>query len=154
MAILEHNFLTLTMPADWEDASQVIALGPEDDGFRPNLVFSSEPVRRGEDSAAFAARQLPQLQDALDYYQVISEAPAAYGPNRGYLRHHAFRMEQGEVGQLQFYVVAAGRAHTFTFTHLREKFPEALKMGEYLFAQARLNLGDLKDPDQLDTLNF
>jgi hypothetical protein len=138
---LQHNYLTLNLPAGWEDASQVIALGPEDSGFRPNLVFSQEPTKPNESAAQFAARQLPQLRQALTGYQLVKEGNAKFGPNAGFLREHAFKMDKGEIGQLQFYVVSGGRAYTFTFTHLKGKLAGAKHIAEKLLTEARLNLG-------------
>jgi hypothetical protein len=137
---LQHNYLTLSLPAGWEDASQVIALGPEDSGFRPNLVFSQEPTKPGESAAQFAARQLPQLKQALTGYVLVKEGMAKFGPNQGFLREHTFKMDKGEIGQLQFYVIINNRAYTFTFTHLKGKLAGAKSIAEKLLTEARLNL--------------
>jgi hypothetical protein len=138
---MQHNYLTVPLPADWEDASQVIALGPEQHGFRSNLVFSQESTEFGETAADFAERQLPKLQEALLKYQVVKEGPARYGPNSGYLREHTFSIDidKGEIGQLQFYCVMGGRCYTFTFTHVKGSLDAAKPIAEKMFAQARLN---------------
>src|SRR4051812_3461150 len=118
MARIPHGYLTIDLPDDWEDASQIIFLGPEEDGFRPNIVFSREPTLPGEDSAQFAQRQLPQIQEALTDYFLLSERDTEMGPNVGFLRERTFSMDKGDIGQLQFYCVMDGVAYTFTFTHL------------------------------------
>ncbi|MFN0062872.1 MAG: DcrB-related protein [Myxococcaceae bacterium] len=141
MPNLQHNALSLALPQGWEDGSQVIALGPQDGGFRPNLVFSQEPVKAGENSAQFAARQLPQLKQALTGYVLVKEGAAKFGNNSGFLREHAFKMEKSEIGQLQFYVVNGGTAFTFTFTHLKPKLAAAKPTAEKLFTQAKLGAG-------------
>ena len=138
---LQHNYLTLSLPNGWEDASQVIALGPEDSGFRPNLVFSQEPTKANETAQQFAARQLPQLKQALTGYALVKEGMQKFGPNSGFLREHTFKMDKGEIGQLQFYVVSGGRAYTFTFTHLKGKLAGAKAIAEKLLSEARLNFG-------------
>ena len=137
---LQHNYLSLTLPQGWEDASQVIALGQEDSGFRPNLVFSQEPTKANETAPQFAARQLPQLKQALTGYVLVKEGAAKFGPNSGFLREHTFKMDKGEIGQLQFYIVANNRAYTFTFTHLKGKLAGAKATAEKLLTEARLNL--------------
>jgi hypothetical protein len=136
--IIQHLYLSVPLPDGWEDASQVIALGPEQEGFRPNLVFSQEDTERGETPERFAARQLPQLRQVLNGYRVVHEAPARFGPNSGFLRKHTFQMDRGAIGQFQFYVLLGGRCYTFTFTHLSELLDEARPLAERLFAQARL----------------
>jgi hypothetical protein len=138
---LHHNFLTLTLPNGWEDASQIIALGQEEGGFRPNLVFSQEPTKGNETAAEFAKRQLPQLKQALSGYVVVKEGNSKFGANSGFLREHNFKMERGEIGQLQFYVVISGRAYTFTFTHLKGKLASARALAEKLFTEAKLTPG-------------
>jgi hypothetical protein len=140
MPELRHNYLNLVIPDGWEDASQVIALGPEDDGFRPNLVFSQEPTKPGESAAEFAYRQLPELRKALTNYYLVWEGEATFGSNFGFLREHTFSMEKGEFGQLQFYVVINDRAYNFQFTHLRENMADARVMAESLFTKAELLL--------------
>lgn len=136
--VIQHAYLSVPLPDGWEDASQVIALGLEEDGFRPNLVFSQEGTEPGESPDQFAARQLPELRMALTGYTVLREGPARFGPNFGYLREHAFHMDRGEIGQFQFYVLLGGRCYTFTFTHLRERLERVRPLAERMFAQARL----------------
>ena len=152
--ILRHNYLSLELPDDWEDASQVIALGPEDNGFRPNLVFSQEPAELDEDAAAFAARQLPSLHTALNNYSVVREQTATFGPNTGFLREHTFAMDKGEIGQFQFYVVRDGRAYTFTLTHKKERFERLRALGGELIAGARLHIGGNTEPDHVVAAEF
>ena len=151
---LTHNYLTLDLPDDWEDASQVIALGPEDHGFRPNLVFSQEPTELDEDAADFAARQLPSLRDALPNYAVVREQTATFGPNTGFLREHTFAMDKGEIGQFQFYLVRDGRAYTFTLTHKKERFERLRALGGELIAGARLHIGGNTEPDHAVAAEF
>ena len=138
MPHLRHNYLTFALPTGWEDASQVIALGPEEEGFRPNLVFSQEPTHVGETPEQFAARQLPQLREALPSYSLKRESLAHFGPNSGFLREHEFSMEKGEIAQLQFYVLLRGRCYTFTFTHLRHRLEGARQTAERMFARLRI----------------
>jgi hypothetical protein len=146
---LQHNYLSLDLPEGWEDASQVIALGPEENGFRPNLVFSQEPLKRiGESAEEFARRQLPQLRQALDEYFLIKEGRARMGSLIGYLRAHSFAMERGEVGQFQFYVVSKTHAFTFTFTHLRERFEDSRELAEKVIGGAQLMVPGLEDAAQ------
>lgn len=139
MSVLQHNYLAIQMPDGWEDASQVIALAPEDDGFRPNLIFSQEPTRDGEDAAQFAARQLSQLREVLEGYRIVSEGPAKFGSNVGFLREQEFIMDKGAIRQIQFYIVLDERNYTFTFTHLAHMLSSVRGVAEQMFASARIN---------------
>ena len=138
--IIEHNYLSVALPEDWEDASQVMALGPEDSGFRPNLVFSQEPTLPGETDIAFATRQLPELRQALgDYdYVLINEGEARFGQNLGFLREHTFTFEETQLRQFQFYIIQGDRCSTFTFTHRDDRFSSVRAIAEKMFAQAWL----------------
>jgi hypothetical protein len=144
--LIQHNYLTLPLAQGWEDSSQVIALGPEQGGFRANLVFSQETANFGESSTEFAERQLPELRKALPNYAEVEGKTAAFGPNSGYLRHHTFSMDQSSVGQLQFYCLIAGRAYTFTFTDLAEQLKGSRPIAERMFASARI-AASLPDED-------
>lgn len=152
--VLKHNYLTIPLPDEWEDASQVIALGPEDQGFRPNVVFSQEPTEPGETAADFAARQLEPLHRALTNYVLIEEQNIKLGPNAGFLREHKFSMDKGEIRQFQFYVIMGGRAYTFTFTHLEGRFESTRPTAKNLFAAARINPRGFNTGSTFDAADF
>jgi hypothetical protein len=135
---IRHNYLTILLPDEWEDASQVIGLGPEQDGFRANVVFSQEKSIPGETAAEFAARQLPELRAALANYRVDREGDARFGPNAGFLREHTFSMDKGEIGQIQFYVTKHGYVFTLTVTNLLHRLNSIREISERIFAQARV----------------
>jgi len=138
MAVIQHNDLYLSLPSGWEDGTQVVALGPVDGSFRPNLVASHEPTKGMESAERFALRQLPALKQALQGFTLIKDAPATYGRLTGHLREHHFTTRGAKLGQLQFYVVEGRTAYTFTFTHLSNKLAASRKLAEQLFAQAQL----------------
>jgi hypothetical protein len=136
-AIRSSNFI-LPLPIDWEDGSQLIAIGPERDGFRMNMVFATEPVARGISAAEFAAEQLPRLEVALDQYELVSQRDATFGPNVGYLREHRFAMEGSSIAQLQFHVVHGGTAYTMTFTQLAHYMDRSMPIAERLLSRVRI----------------
>jgi hypothetical protein len=138
---LVHNNLTLYLPDDWEDASQIVALGPVDNLFRPNIVFSDEPSIPGETSQEFAARQLAPLRAQLTNFVLVQEGVRRFGPNEGFLREQSFSMEKGDIQQMQFYMVQGARAYSFTVTHLRDRLNEVRTIAEQVFAQFRISQG-------------
>ena len=152
MPLLQHNFLNIQLLDGWDDASDIVALGPEEEGFRPNLVFSHEPTKPGETAEEFAARQLPQLRAALKGYAVRNEGRRRFGPNVGFVREQEFRMEKGDIGQLQFYVVLAGRCYTFTVTHLLKHIDRAREIAEQTISRARLSVGSLAQVDEAEEI--
>jgi hypothetical protein len=138
VASIQHNQLTLALPSSWEDGTQVVAMGPTDGGFRPNLVASQEPTKGGENAERFAQRQLPALKQALQGFVLIKEGPASFGRLVGFLREHHFSTRNTKLGQLQFYVIHERTAVTFTYTHLAPKLATTRKIAEHMFATATL----------------
>jgi hypothetical protein len=143
MAGIQHNGLYLTLPTGWEDGTQVVALGPVDGSFRPNLVASQEPTKGLESAERFALRQLPALKQALQGFTLVKEGPATFGRQTGFLREHHFMTRGAKLGQLQFYVVDGRTAFTFTFTHLSNKLVTSRKLAEQLFSQAQIRQPNL-----------
>jgi hypothetical protein len=138
MPAIHHNQLTLMLPMGWEDGTQVVALGPVDGNFRPNLVASQEPVKGAESAEGFAQRQLPALKQALQNYALIKEGAAAFGRLSGFLREHQFTTRGTKLGQLQFYVISGRTAFTLTYTHLANRLSTTRRIAEQLFASADL----------------
>jgi len=126
----------VSLPSGWLDASQVVALGPEEGGFRPNLVVGHEPC--AGTAAEFAAALLPQLRKALPALAVAKEGPATFGALSGFLREQTFTSEGQKVAQLQFFVVQGRTVHTFTFTHLAGKLDSRRRIAGKIFAGLEL----------------
>lgn len=137
MGAIQHNEVMLALPSGWEDGSQVIALGPVDGSFRPNLVVSREAAR-SETAEQFAKRQLPSLRSALKGLAVVAEGPASFGSNKGFLRQHTFTAQGAKLGQLQFYVLHGQFAYTLTFTHLANKLAGTRKLAEQLLGSVKV----------------
>ncbi|RKG68152.1 DcrB-related protein [Corallococcus terminator] len=135
---IRHGPLRVALPDGWFDASQVVAVGPEEDGFRSNLVVSLEPAVPGESLGQFAARMLEGMRSAQDFRQV-SETPATFGANSGVLREYTFRMESLLLAQLQFYVLREQVGFTFTYTQLASRLAATRSVAESLLASVTLD---------------
>jgi hypothetical protein len=140
--LIRHGLLTLPLPEGWLDMSQVMALGPEDDGFRSSLVVSMEPVSAHESVWDFAERTLQGLQQISADFEVVTEGQAIFGGKEGVLREHTFSAQGVHVAQLQFYTLKWDLGWTFTYTQRAEQLQETRALAESLFAQARLGLGE------------
>ena len=148
---IKHNYITLPLPPQWEDESQVVVKGPRDGEFSPNCVCSREPRNSNETIAQFAARQLPQLRRALQSYAVVHEGETRFGDNSGFLREHSFSMDRGEIAQLQFYMISGEYVCTITFTHLLGKLNAVKPIAEQFFAHAKMDLyADRGLPSEVD----
>jgi len=133
---LKLEDVSFELPASW--TGQVLASGPIEDGFRPNLVAVVGACIDGETATEFAQRMLPELKRTTVEYRLVREGPAIFGQVSGFLREHTFLHEGVRVGQMQLYVVKNGQARTFTFTHLATKMNAARPQAEALFASLRL----------------
>lgn len=131
---IRHGNLVVTLPDGWSDASQIVALGPDEGGFRPSLVVSLEPAQGAETAKALADRSLTALKKALRELDKIAEKPATLGGVAGVLREYTCQSAQGRMAQLQFYSVKNGQARTYTYSTTAEKLAAARPIAEKLFA--------------------
>lgn len=135
---IRHGPLRVSLPDGWFDASQVVAVGPEEDGFRANLVVSLEPAVPGETLERFAARMLEGVRGAQDFLQ-LSERHATFGANSGVVREYTFQMHSLELAQLQFYVLRDTVAFTFTYTQRAHRLAATRAVAESLLASVTLD---------------
>lgn len=123
-------------PAGW--SSQLLATGPLEAGFRPNLVALAIPSLPGETAEQFAARTAGEAGKGVVDYQIVQEGNATFGEVSGWLRHHTFFQGTTRVGQLQLSVVSEGVARILTFTHLADRLEGARALAGELFGSIRL----------------
>ncbi|RKG95113.1 DUF1795 domain-containing protein [Corallococcus sp. CA053C] len=135
---IRHGPLRVVLPEGWFDASQIVAVGPEEDGFRSNLVVSLEPAVPGETLEQYAARMLEGVRSATDFRHV-SQKKATFGANSGVLREYTFRMESLVLAQLQFYVLREQVGFTFTYTQLANRLAATRSEAESLLASVTLD---------------
>ncbi|NTX34721.1 DcrB-related protein [Myxococcus sp. CA033] len=135
---LRHGALTLSLPEGWQDTSQVIALGPEDGGFRPSVVVSVEPVKPSETAQQLAARMLSSIQQHAQSLTLLSERQVTHGDKVGVQREYILTLQGARIAQLQFCTVKEGMGLTFTFSQREDRFRATRAVGEAVFAQARV----------------
>ncbi len=135
---IRHGPLTIPLPEGWFDASQVVAMGPEEAGFRSSLVVSVEPVRPGETVEQFSARMLPGVRKVAPGFILIAEQLASFGGKDGVLREYTFEVEGTVVAQLQFYLVKSGVGLTFTYTQLAARLKDSRAVAEKFFAGSQV----------------
>lgn len=140
---IRHGALQLPLPDGWYDASQVVAVGPDDGGFRPNIVVSLEPTPAGEPLEQFAARSLAAVRQATQEFALGGERSATFGPHKGVLREYAFSLQGNRLAQLQFLLVKDQVGYTFTYTQRPEKMAQTRSVAENFFASVHL---DSKSP--------
>jgi hypothetical protein len=142
MTEVRHGDVRLPLPPGWkddtpDDRQQVVVVGPEDQGFRPNVVITRDPSS-GETAEAFADRHLPMLRDALPDYELLAEGLVTLGPHAGFMREHGMTANGRRMRQLQFCVVVGETVFTMTFAHVATRFPAMQAAAEELFASVRL----------------
>jgi hypothetical protein len=123
-------------PAGW--SPQLLATGPVEGGFRPNLIALATPSAPGETAEQFAVRTATEASKNVVAYQIVQEGNATFGEISGWLRHHTFLQGSTRIGQLQLYVVSDGVARTITFTHLADRLEGAREIANEIFGSIRL----------------
>lgn len=135
---MEYGNLRMSLPSGWSDATQIVAAGPAENGFRSSLAVSSEPARPRETLAQYVARVLPMLGRMTEQFQLVAERPATFGELNGFLREYTHVTRGVKLGQLQFYVMRDGVVHTFTYTQRAERMAISRFTAEKLFASVKL----------------
>ncbi|MDY7232163.1 DcrB-related protein [Hyalangium rubrum] len=138
---IRHGPLTIPLPEGWFDASQVVAMGPEEAGFRSSLVVSVEPALAEETSQQFAARLLPAIRKVAPGFNLVEEKAANFGGKDGVLRECTFNVEGALVSQLQFYLVRSGVGLTFTYTQLASRLKDTRAVAEKFFTGSQVSGG-------------
>ncbi|HYH95975.1 DcrB-related protein [Hyalangium sp.] len=136
---MQYGSLQMSLPEGWSDATQIVASGPVEEGFRSTLGYTTEAVRPRETPPQFAARMLAQLRHTQEGLQLVSERPATFGALGGFLRETTHVAHGMKLAQLHFYVAKAGVVHIFTFTQRAERLQASRAMAEKLFASATLS---------------
>ena len=136
---MQYGSLQMTLPQGWSDATQIVASGPvEADGHRSSMSYKVEPVLPREMPAQFAARMLKRLREMQEGFQLVSERPATFGTNGGFLRETTHVAHGMKLAQLHFYVAKGGAVHVFTFTQKAERLQATRAVAERMFASANV----------------
>jgi hypothetical protein len=134
---MKYGNLEMSLPEGWSDATQIVAQGPVEEGFRSSLTYVAEPLKAGETPPQYAARMLGTLKTA-EQFQMVSEKPANFGKVKGFLRETTHQARGMKLAQLHFYVLSGGVVHTFTFTQRAERLQATRQVAEKLFASVSL----------------
>jgi hypothetical protein len=135
---LRHADLILPLPKGWSDASQIIAMGPIEDGFRTSLIVNGDVARDGESAEQYARRILPEVKKAAPGCDIVSEGAATFGVLSGWLREIAWSSAGLKLVQLQLHVISDGVARTFTYTQRADRIAATRAVAEHLFSAVRL----------------
>jgi hypothetical protein len=137
---MQYGSLQMSLPEGWSDATQIVASGPSEDGFRSTLGYKTEAILPRESPPQFAARMLAHLRQMHEGLQLVSEKPATFGTMGGFLRETTHVAHGMKLAQLHFYVARGGVVHIFTFTQRAERLPASRATAEKLFASATLSV--------------
>jgi hypothetical protein len=132
MSSIRHGNISFEMPAGWEDITQVLAGGPAEGGFRPNLGIARSPTQ-GLSLEKIVAGGLSVFKQRIPSVQVVKEGPAQYGTLRGFLRECTFSVEGKKLSCIQFTVVQGANAYVATFTDLSSRIVEGRKQVDQMF---------------------
>jgi hypothetical protein len=135
---MQYGNLRMSLPEGWSDATQIVATGPSEGGFRSSLAVLCEPARPRETVTEYAQRVLSMLSKATEQFTLVSERPATFGNLSGFLREYTHMARGTKLAQLQFYVLRDGVAHTFTYTQRAERLNVSRHVAERLFSSVSL----------------
>jgi hypothetical protein len=136
---MQYGSLQMTLPQGWSDATQIVASGPAVNGYRSALGYKVEPVLPREMPAQFAKRMLNRLKEMQEGVQLVSERPATFGTNAGFLRETTHVANGAKLAQLHFYVARAGVVHVFTFTQKADRLQATRAVAERMFGSANVS---------------
>ncbi|HLL02804.1 MAG TPA: DcrB-related protein [Myxococcaceae bacterium] len=136
--VMQYGNLRISLPEGWSDATQVVATGPSEQGFRSSLAVSAEAARPRETVAEYAARILGVLSKATEQFELLAERAATFGNISGFVREYTHLARGVKLAQIQFYVLRDGMAHTFTYTQRAERLQLSRHTAERLFASVNL----------------
>jgi hypothetical protein len=128
MKSIRHADIEVPLPAHWNDSTQIVVVGPAQDGFRPNLVVApSRPFASAEAWAKEFCEGLKNISGAV----LKSHAAATIGAMSGHLVELTAPVASKTAGQMVFWVTSGGRSFTITYTDTPEKIADranALKL--------------------------
>lgn len=136
--LFQHGDLSLPLPPDWQDATDLVLVGPEESAFRPNLTILGRPDPRGRTAEQCAQDALPGLRKRARDFQLLSEGPAQFGALSGSLLEFTFEHAGTPLGQEQFFVVHEGLVWCFTYTQRAWRFQESRPFAKLLIGSAQL----------------
>jgi hypothetical protein len=139
LTTMQYGSLQMSLPQGWSDATQIVASGPVEDGFRSTLGYTTETLRPRETPPMFAQRMLMQTKQNSEGFQMVGERTATFGSNAGFLREFTCVANGMKVGKLQFFVVRGNVVHIFTFTNKAERMQVSRPTAEKMFASAYLS---------------
>ena len=136
---IRHNDLQFELPAGWVDATQVVIVGPEADGFQANVVVSREPLLASETLASFAKGQADDLTETIASYTLVREGPATFGAVTGFSREFKGSLDGQKYQFIQFYSMGHNEVFVLTVTQADGKLEAIRPAIEKLFASWQVN---------------
>lgn len=136
---VQHHDLLFELPNGWSDLTQVLIAGGPDQGFRPTLVVTREPIVGLMSLDEFAERQVAKLSNYVrDFTLVRREAKTRFGDQHGALTEFSGTYEGKRLRQLQFLFFHNRTAYAVTATHADALFDGVRAQFERVFASLKL----------------
>jgi DcrB len=113
----------------------VLYLAPAKPGaFRPSLVVAVRAAPASLDPKDLAATYLEEMKRDQPALKVLAQGPASFGETAGFLREVSFAVDQAQVYQCQFYVVAGERGYVLSYTDVASAMAAAGEAARSVFA--------------------
>jgi hypothetical protein len=131
---IRHGDIEVPLPQGWNDGTQIVVVGPAQDGFRANLVVApSQPFPSADAWAKEFLAGVKQFPGTA----IKSHAATKVGMMTGYLVELIAPAGNRKAGQLVFYVASGAQGFTITYTDTPERVSKRTEALE-LIAQVKL----------------
>lgn len=130
--------VSFAAPPNWEDHSALTFVAPADDGFRANVVVTSD-VFEGSSAADHVKRQVAVLQQETEGFAVLRESAASMGGHAGHAVEFRFIAHEQQLRQRQVHVVVDNRLYTVSATHLDADFERVRPQFDAVVASFQLD---------------
>jgi hypothetical protein len=139
MQELSHNKLVIGWPDGWHDRSNVILVGPSNDGFAPSINITCQRLTKPLSAEEYAGEQQSQLEKALDdeKFRVLDKGPYSLGTRPAYQRTQSYCPPalNREVVQWQVHIVNGLNAAVITATDKASTFERNLPLFKAAIAE-------------------
>lgn len=111
-----YNDLSIDIPKDWQDNSNVTLVGHDSARFAPSVVVSRDPKPDGS-LADYVKDQIPRMQRTVRRYELLDERTEAIAGREALVIEHRFLTPENAVArQRQYFIPTATHVVVLSLT--------------------------------------
>lgn len=142
MKDLAHHEYTIGFPESWTDRTDVVLVGPAEDGKSPSVTVKRIDLEVEQTLAQFAAFQRQGLENIMNVQKpdFIEEGPTALAGLQAYARVYRIRFANKALTQRQVYAIRGRTAYVITMTSAVERYEADLPIFEEILGRFQFRL--------------